>query len=528
MIIDVDILVLGSGIAGLSYGLRASEYGRVALITKKSDTESNTNYAQGGIAAVMDPLDSFESHISDTLEAGAGLCKQEVVEVLVKEGPERVQELMALGARFTRNEADPENRPLDLGREGGHSARRIVHAADLTGREIERALISRVKGNHDIRLFEHDHAIDLIVANTPDGKICQGVYVLDSETGDIMTIRSKVVMLATGGLGRVYQHTTNPQIATGDGVAMAYRAGASIANMEFIQFHPTTLFHPDARSYLISEAVRGEGGVLRLANGHTFMEDYHDMGCLAPRDVVARAIDNELKKSGDDFVYLDVTHIDSTEIKTKFPNIFENCLSLGVDMTKDWIPIVPAAHYSCGGVLVDMNGKTSISNLYACGEVACTGVHGANRLASNSLLEAVVFAQRASVDTGKVLGSCTFADVGEYDESSHTDHVDSESIEALIETLQAALWDYVGIVRSNKRLANALGLVTSIREEAEELWVSGRITPRLLELRNMSLVAELIVVSALSRQESRGLHFNIDFPDRDDANCLRDTVITPD
>ena len=545
MIIDVDILVLGTGIAGLSFALRASRFGRVAIVTKKSDTESNTNYAQGGIAGVLDPNDTFESHIHDTLVTGAGLCHEDAVDILVKEGPDRIRELVDLGVRFTRATRAPNPLHLHLGREGGHSVRRIAHAADLTGREIERALVAQVKGNYNIRVFEHDHAIDLIAEVFRDlgscqcdgpvlteipkhlgGRhVCLGAHVLDSETGDVMTIRAKVTMLATGGLSRVYLHTTNPEIATGDGVAMAYRAGAVIANMEFIQFHPTTLYHPDARSFLISEAVRGEGGVLRLKSGETFMENYHPMGCLAPRDVVARAIDSELKKSGDECVYLDVTHLGAEVIKEHFPNIYETCLSVGIDITTEWIPIVPAAHYACGGVRTDANGRTSIDNLYACGEVACTGVHGANRLASNSLLEAIVFARRAATDAEKHIGSITYGKVEEYPAEKHKEAVTPDLIAELILKLRSVMWQYVGIVRTNERLAKALEMIREVKVRANELYESGRLSQALLELHNMALTAELITLSAQARLESRGLHYNRDYPHLDDERFKRDTIV---
>lgn len=525
MIIDVDVLVLGTGIAGLSFALRASAYSRVAVITKKSDTESNTNYAQGGIAAVFDAHDSYESHIRDTHVAGAFLCHEDSVEILVKEGPQRVVELAELGVRFTQNRRTDNPLHLHLGREGGHSMRRIVHAADLTGREIERALVARVKGDHNIRLFEHDHAIDLITESVGDSIICRGAHVLDSETGDVMSIRAKVVMLATGGLSRVYLHTTNPEIATGDGVAMAYRAGAKIGNMEFIQFHPTTLCHPEARSFLISEAVRGEGGVLRLASGETFMERYHEMGCLAPRDVVARAIDAELKRTGDECVYLDVTHLGEEAIEEHFPNIHEKCLSVGIDIVKDPIPIIPAAHYACGGVVTDTDGRTSIESLYACGEVACTGVHGANRLASNSLLEAIVYARRAADDVKTRIAKIGYVEIDDFAADRHAESVSPELVADLIQQLRSAMWRYVGIVRTNERLEKALGIVQDIQARAEELYANGKLSPLLLELRNMSLTAELIIISALSRKESRGLNYNLDYHDLDDANFKHDTVL---
>ena len=525
MIIDVDVLALGTGIAGLSFALRTSEFSRVALITKKSDTESNTNYAQGGIAAVFDEHDSFESHIRDTHIAGAFLCRNDSVEILVTEGPDRVRELVEFGARFTHSKDSDNALQLHLGREGGHSARRIVHSADLTGREIERALVARVKSNPNIRIFEHDHAIDLITEQIGDTVVCRGAHVLDSETGDVMSIRAKVVMLATGGSSRVYLHTTNPEIATGDGVAMAFRAGAKIANMEFIQFHPTTLDHPNAHSFLISEAVRGEGGILRLANGETFMERYHEMGCLAPRDVVARAIDAELKKSGEERVYLDVTHLGVDTIKAHFPNIYEKCLSVGLDIAKDWIPIVPAAHYSCGGVLTDTDGRVSISGLYACGEVACTGVYGANRLASNSLLEALVFARRSVIDVEERIDNIEYSEVEEYPIERHVKPVSAELVAKLTEQLRMTMWKYVGIVRTNERLEKARVLVTGIKQQAEELFAEGKLSPALLELRNMALTSEIIILSAQSRKESRGLNYNLDYPNMDDACCKHDTVV---
>jgi L-aspartate oxidase len=525
MKIEVDVLVLGSGIAGLSFALKASEHGGVALVTKKSDTESNTNYAQGGIATVISEEDSFDLHIRDTHVAGAWLCHEDAVDILVKEGPKRVRELIDLGVRFsTEKDASGKTR-FALGREGGHSRRRILHAADLTGREIERALVANCKRKEGIRVFEHHIGIDLI----SDGKTCFGAYVLDAETGDVTTIAAKVAMLATGGLGRVYLYTTNPEIATGDGVAMAYRAGAKIANMEFIQFHPTSLYHPGARSFLISEAVRGEGGILRLRDGSTFMERYHEMGCLAPRDIVARAIDAELKKSGDECVYLDVTHLDPDRVRKRFPNIYQTCKSVGIDMTKQWIPIVPAAHYSCGGVLTDVNGRTSLDRLYACGEVACTGVHGANRLASNSLLEAVVFAHRAATDAGKILSkpdTTVRQPIEEYAEKDHVESVSAELIEELTLKLQTVMWKYVGIVRTDERLAKALSKVRSILAAAEKMHEHGKLSAELLELRNLAQAAELIVLSALERKESRGLNYNLDHPEVDDEHCKQDTVLT--
>ncbi|MDI6827127.1 MAG: L-aspartate oxidase, partial [Armatimonadota bacterium] len=472
--------------------------------------------------------DSYDLHILDTQIAGAGLCRTEAVEAIVKEGPNRVKELVELGVKFTTERAPTGEVRFALGREGGHSKRRILHAADLTGREIERALVVQVKKQENIRIFEHEFAIDLIT-KVNGNKTCIGAYVFDPDTEEITVFRAKATMLATGGLGRVYLHTTNPEIATGDGVAMAYRAGAKIANMEFIQFHPTSLYHADARSFLISEAVRGEGGVLRLRDGSTFMEKYHQMGCLAPRDVVARAIDAELKKSGDECVYLDVTHLDSEKLKKRFPNIYKKCLSVGLDITKEWIPIVPAAHYSCGGVLTDINGRASIDRLYAAGEVACTGVHGANRLASNSLLEALVFAHRAADDAVKLsdneLAELTVPD---FPKEIHSRNVSPEVIMELTEKLRNVMWRDVGIVRTNERLLKAEAEVREIANQVEELYSTGRLTIPLLELRNLATVAELIIESALMRKESRGLHYNLDYPMTDDVNWKKETIIARD
>lgn len=525
-IMDVDFLVLGSGIAGLTYALRVCELGKVALVTKKSDTESNTNYAQGGIASVMGADDRYDLHIQDTHTAGAGLCHEDSVKILVEEGPGRVRELVEKGVRFSTETAPNGTTQFSLGREGGHSRRRILHAADLTGREIERGLVVQVKRQENIRLFEHDFAVDLITHSDENGEtVCCGAYVLDTETDEVTTVRAKVTMLVTGGCGRVYLHTTNPEIATGDGVAMAYRAGAKIGNMEFIQFHPTSLYHPDARSFLISEAVRGEGAVLRLQDGSTFMENYHEMGCLAPRDIVARAIDAELKRTGDECVYLDVTHLDSEKVKERFPNIYRKCLSVGLDITKDWIPIVPAAHYSCGGVLTDVHARTSIRRLYACGEVSCTGVHGANRLASNSLLEALVFANRAAEDAKEFLGDKPCEDLVDFPKSSHTLYVSPSQTSEYVGRIQRAMWKYVGIVRSNKRLELAQTEISEIAQYVEKLYSTGKLRPDLLELRNLVTVAGLIIESAISRKESRGLNYNTDYPETDDVNWKHDTVL---
>jgi L-aspartate oxidase len=539
---DANVLVIGSGVAGLTYALKAAEFTRVRLITKKENTESNTNYAQGGIAAVMAPDDAPELHVADTLTAGAGLCHRDAVEELVREGPERIRELIAWGARFSLEQEEAGLTPdkatgqvreagarLSLGREGGHSRRRIVHAKDLTGREVERTLVTAVQQHPNITVLEHHIAVDLL-CHDRGGVQVHGATVLDTRSAEVRTFLADAVVLATGGCGQVYLHTTNPPIATGDGVAIAYRAGARIANMEFIQFHPTTLYHPAARSFLISEAVRGEGAVLRLKNGESFMERYHPLASLAPRDVVARAIDAELKESGDDCVYLDLTHLEPATIRNRFPHIYGRCLEYGIDITREPIPIVPAAHYSCGGVLTDLEARTSIDRLYAVGEVACTGVHGANRLASNSLLEALVFAHRAAASTHRLLETRPArterpAATGREELARRENEVSPEFPDLLKRLLQTLMWTHVGIVRSDRRLHQALREVQILNDAAESLFGSSRVTEGTLELRNLARVALLIIRSALLRKESRGLHYNLDYPNRDDERFLHDTVV---
>ena len=523
------VLVIGSGVAGLTYALKAAEFASVTLVTKKENTESNTNYAQGGIAAVMSADDSPDMHIQDTLEAGAQLCRREAVAQMVREGPARVRELIEWGARFSQVAAAGGEPRLSLGREGGHSRHRIVHAKDLTGREVERTLVAAVQRHPTINVLEHHAAIELITADTGGPRTVLGATVLDRRNGRVLPMRADATVLATGGAGQVYLHTTNPPIATGDGVAIAYRAGAKIANMEFIQFHPTTLYHPEARSFLISEAVRGEGGILRLREGTPFMDGYHPMASLAPRDIVARAIDSELKRTGDDFVHLDVTHLDAAFVRDRFPNIYERCLALGLDIAKEPIPIVPAAHYSCGGVLTDLEARTSLHRLYAVGEVACTGVHGANRLASNSLLEALVFADHAATDTQALLerdgvAASVPADVAPGAGRQAAD-VSPEFVAQLFLLVKTLMWSHVGIVRTDRRLKQAHRELDILRNAVENLIASSRITPELLELRNVTQVGWLIIECALRRKESRGLHYNTDHPDRDDERWLLDTVI---
>jgi len=508
-----DFVVLGSGIAGLTFALDVADIGTVALVTKKDRAESNTNWAQGGIAGVMAPDDSFELHKQDTLIAGAGLCHEDAVDILVHEGPARIHDLIDFGTRFNTEIGPDGKEQLSLTREGGHSRRRIAYNADLTGREIERALVAQVSEHAEIAVFENHIGIDFAKSPEDDETVC-GVYVLDSDAGEISTfLARRAVLLATGGCGHVYTHTTNPSIATGDGVAMAFRAGAQVANMEFIQFHPTTLFHPGARSFLISEAVRGEGGILRDKSGRAFMLDYDERSNLAPRDIVARAIDAEMKKQGAPCMYLDITHIPAAEIKHRFPNIYARCLSYGIDMTHEPIPIVPAAHYSCGGVITDLYGRTSLKRLFASGEVSSTGVHGANRLASNSLLEGLVFSHRASELLHQEGDGAKARCTGVPPFRPYRGRSRIADTDKLRQRLQAAMTRFVGIVRSDERLAQAEMALNVIAEEVDMLYATCRPTEDLLEIRNLYLTAQLIIRSAQQRRESRGLHYTVDHPD---------------
>lgn len=531
MSVKTNFLVIGSGIGGLSTALKLAAAGTVAIITKKHQSESSTNYAQGGIASVFGQGDSYEQHIQDTLTAGAGLCHEPAVRLIVEQGPQRVRELFDLGVGFTRTESGQ----FDLGREGGHKHHRIVHVKDHTGRDVEAALLAAARSNPNISIYEHHIAVELITehhvftAQQASGRSinCWGAYVLDIKAARIEAFVAKATVLATGGCGQVYLHTTNPTIATGDGVAIAYRAGARIANMEFMQFHPTSLYHPEANSFLISEAVRGFGGRLITRDGSSFMEKYHPMAELAPRDIVARAIDSELKKHGAPCVYLDVSHLDAEAVRTRFPNIYENCLRYKIDITREPIPVVPAAHYACGGVQTDLTGQTSITGLFACGEVTCTGVHGANRLASNSLLEAVVFAHEASLAAIHFVASrkmITTA-IPEWDESGTFNQEEWVLISHDRQEIKNIMWDYVGIVRSNARLERAFSRIRLIRQEIENYYKRTRITEGLLELRNLATVAQLIVQSALMRKESRGLHYTTDYPKIDDETFKQNTII---
>jgi len=524
-----DYLVIGSGIAGLSFALEAAQHGEVIIVTKRQSFESNTHYAQGGIASVLDREDSFEAHIADTLNAGAGLCHDVVVDLCVREGPARIALLREIGVRFSGANGSKEGHAdLDLAREGGHSARRVAHADDMTGREVERALLEAVAATGRVRILENRMAVDLIMMSKFGGPDqCVGAYVLDTDKGVVETFLARATVIAAGGAGKVYLYTSNPDIATGDGVAMAYRAGAEIANMEFYQFHPTCLYHPKAKSFLISEALRGEGAVLRLLDGTPFMERHHPMKDLAPRDVVARAIDFEMKRSGSEHLLLDITHKPASFIRDRFPNIYAKCKKLGIDITSQPIPVVPAAHYMCGGITSDLHGRTTIPGLWAIGEAASTGLHGANRLASNSLLEGLVFGHRAALKLGTQIDALRDSPWPEVPNWEIGDAIPSD--EAVVVThnwseLRETMWNYVGIVRSDARLRRAARRIALLKEEVHEYYWRYLITRDLLELRNIITVAELIVSCAASRKESRGLHYTIDYPNPD-PKLARDTVI---
>ncbi len=528
---EYDFVVIGSGIAGLSFAWKAAQHGSVAVITKRKGADSNTAWAQGGIACVTSGEDSFELHVRDTLTAGAGLCDEAVVRTIVTEGPERIRELVNLGLHFDEREVSG-HRELDLGREGGHSKRRVLHVQDVTGKEIENILLRELDRHPQVELLENHMAVDLITAGKLGFAVedrCLGVYVLDEKNGQVETIRSDRIVLATGGCGKVYLYTTNPDIATGDGVAIAWRAGAVIANMEFVQFHPTCLFHAQAKSFLISEAVRGEGGILRNQRGEDFMQRYDSRGSLAPRDIVARAIDAEMKKSGAACVFLDITQQAPEFLKERFPNIYETCLRFGIDMSKQPIPVVPAAHYQCGGVRTDVNGATSLPGLFAIGEVACTGLHGANRLASNSLLEGLVVAHRAIqtiVREQQPRPAPRAISLPEWESGNVQDVDELVVIYHNWDEIRRLMWDYVGIVRTDKRLQRASARLRNLQREIHDFYWNFKVSVDLLELRNLATVAALIVDSALSRKESRGLHFTLDHPDAKDEQGKQDTLLS--
>jgi len=519
----VDFLVIGSGLAGLSYALKVADFGKVCILTKTLIEETNTKYAQGGIASVTYQPDTYEKHVKDTLIAGDELCDEEVVRIVVSEAPERIQELIEMGAKFDKK----PNGEFDLAKEGGHSEHRILHHKDNTGYEIERALIENVKRHPNIEILEYYFAIDIItqhhlgytvVRHQPD-IVCFGIYALNMQTNNIETILSKITYMATGGIGNVYNVTTNPTIATGDGIAMAHRARAIIENMEFVQFHPTSLYNPNERpSFLITEAMRGFGGILKTIDGHEFMHKYDKRGSLAPRDIVARAIDNEMKIRGEDYVYLDVTHCDKESLIAHFPNIYEKCLSLDIDFTKQFIPVVPAAHYACGGIKVDKMGQTTIHNLYAGGECSYTGLHGANRLASNSLLEAVVYAHRSALHSSKLISEIHFNEqIPKWNDEGTSLPEEMILITQEFKELQQIMTSYVGIVRSNLRIKRAFDRLEILFKETEALFDRSTVSVKICELRNAISIGYVIMKSAKRRRESRGLHYNIDFPKKLDS-----------
>jgi L-aspartate oxidase len=527
---DFDVLVIGSGAAGLTLALQMAQYAKVAVLSKRKISSGSTSWAQGGIAAVLDDRDSTKDHIDDTLDAGAGLCDYDVVKFVVNQGKNTINWLIENGVNFTRD-SQPRKDNLVAGgyhltKEGGHSFRRIIHSADSTGKEVQKSLENQVETNINITLFENHMAVDLL--NNKNRSKCVGAYVLDTKRGKIDMFRAKATVLATGGASRAYLYTSNPDGSTGDGIAMAWRMGCRVANMEFNQFHPTCLYHPEARTFLLSEALRGEGAYLLLPDGKRFMDRFDERAELAPRDIVAHAIDHEMKRLGVDCLYLDISHKGSDFIKEHFPTIYKRCLKLGYDLIKGPVPIVPAAHYTCGGVMTDLNARTDILNLYAIGEVAHTGLHGANRMASNSLLECIVFANSAAKDISKVLKKEKFdTDVKPWDESRVTDSDEEVVVSHNWNELRHFMWDYVGIVRSTRRLQRAARRIDMLAGEIREYYSYFRISPDLLELRNLVTVSDLIVRSALSRTESRGLHQTLDFPETDPDMDGRDTVIKP-
>lgn len=528
--VDTDVLVIGSGAAGLSLALRLADHAHVSVVTKVALRETNTVYAQGGISAVLDKKDSLESHIKDTLDAGAGLCDPDVVRFVVSQGKDCIDWLLAHGVPFTEFHTDKGQAHLHLTREGGHTHRRVVHAADSTGEALETSLEKHARSHPNIRIFEHHNVIDLITERKLGipGRRVLGAYVLDFLNNRVKTMRARIVVLATGGASKVYLYTSNPDISTGDGIALAWRAGARVANMEFMQFHPTCLYHTQLRSFLISEALRGEGAKLLLPDGTEFMSRFDPRAELAPRDIVARAIDHEMKRLGLDCVYLDISFKPAEFIRRHFPSIYAHCLEIGIDITRSPIPVVPAAHYTCGGVLVDIHARTDIPGLYAIGEVACTGLHGANRMASNSLLECLVFALQADQDIRQQLDQIAFPpELPAWDESRVGNSDEEVVVSHNWDEIRRFMWDYVGIVRTTKRLERAKRRIDMLQSEIAEYYGNFRVTSDLLELRNLATVAELIIRSALSRKESRGLHYTLDYPQTDNSQEPKNTVLRP-
>ena len=525
-----DVLVIGSGGSGLSLALRLAEQAKILVLSKVSLASGSTYHAQGGISAVLDADDSIESHIQDTLIAGAGLCDLEAVRTTVIQGKKNIEWLKKQGVDFTEKQSKDGKKTFHLNREGGHSHRRIVHTADATGKAVSKTLVDRALEHPNITLLKNHTAIDLIINNkrSTEKRRVNGAYVLDILNKKVISCTAKIVVLATGGASKVYLYSTNPEVSTGDGIALAWRAGCRVGNMEFMQFHPTCLYHPKERSFLISEAVRGEGGKLILPDGSQFMHRYDPQKELAPRDIVARAIDNEMKKHGIDCVYLDISHKSADFIQHHFPTIQERCLSVGIDITKEPIPVVPAAHYTCGGVLTDLDARTDIPGLYAIGEVACTGLHGANRMASNSLLECLVFAERATEDIATLLPTLPEPNlVPAWDESQVSDSEEEIVVSHNWDELRHFMWNYVGIVRSDRRLHRAMHRLEILKEEIADYYSHYRVTNDLLELRNLVIVAELIIRSALQRKESRGLHYTQDYPELDNSKPPENTVLTP-
>ncbi|MDH5712159.1 MAG: L-aspartate oxidase, partial [Gammaproteobacteria bacterium] len=526
-----DVLIIGGGAAGLSLALRVADHASVAIITKTPDKDGSTYYAQGGISSVVTSQDSFESHIADTIKAGAGLCNPETVKFTIEHGPENIQWLQELGVPFSKETSDTGRRKLHLTREGGHSQRRVIHAADATGKALSDTLFNHVEHHKSIRIFTNHIAVDLVTSlkqglSTKEDNHCIGAYVLNKNTGHVETFHARHVVIATGGASKVYLYTSNPDGSTGDGIAMAWRAGCRVSNMEFNQFHPTCLYHPEAKSFLITEAMRGEGGHLLLPDGSRFMQRFDERGELAPRDIVARAIDHEMKRLGTACVYLDISHRPAAFIRSHFPTIYKRCLEFGFDITKEPIPVVPAAHYTCGGVITNLKGQADINGLYVIGEASQTGLHGANRLASNSLLECLVFAEAASMDIiEKLKLPAKKFKIAPWDESRVTDSDEEVVVSHNWDELRRFMWDYVGIVRTNKRLERAMRRIKLLQHEIDEYYSNFRITSDLIELRNLALVAELIVRCAMERKESRGLHFSLDYPTAKEDSIAKKTIL---